>query len=98
MADKLNRPYKIMKRNIEKSNSEPDVLIHQDDDSTHYVEIGVSKDKKFFIYTDGNGAATVIDRTKTPQNDEQIVLVKGGESKRVFVDHIRVSIKYLIHF
>ena len=59
---------------------------------THYVEIGISKDKKFFIHTDGNGSATVIDRTKTPRNDDQIMLVEGGESKRVFVDHIRVII------
>ena len=43
-----------MKRNLSPMLSQ-DKLIHQDDDKTHYLEIGVSKDKKFFIYTNGHG-------------------------------------------
>lgn len=32
-----------------------DKVIVEDKENTHYLEIGVSKDKKYFIYTDGHG-------------------------------------------
>lgn len=54
VADTLNRPYKIMKRNLN-SRILKDKVIVEDHDQTHYLEIGVSKDKEYFIYTDGQG-------------------------------------------
>ena len=64
VADKLNRPHKIFKRKI--GDSQPqlkDTVIHEDEDPTHYIDIGVSKDKKYFIHTCGQGSVTVIDRS-----------------------------------
>ncbi|CAI2386107.1 unnamed protein product [Moneuplotes crassus] len=87
IADSLNRPYKIMKRNL-KSKFLKDKVIVEDHDDTHYLEIGLSKDKKYFIYTDGQGSSTVISRQESSE-DALISLAEGATGNRLFVDHIR---------
>lgn len=52
VANELNRPFKILKRKIGDENPPIyDKEIHVDSDSTHYLDIGVSKDKvrKYFL-------------------------------------------------
>ena len=45
-ADELNRPYQIRKRIIgSRFNQKFDTILHTDNDQTHYIDIGVSKDK-----------------------------------------------------
>jgi protease II len=67
---------------------EDDQVIKEDPMQTHYFDLGVSKDKKYFVLSNGQGTVEVSDR----QKGEWKTLTKGREGVRVFVDHVRVSI------
>jgi oligopeptidase B len=45
-SDAYNRPYKVVKLNLDSGESE---CIFTDDDPTHYLDIAVTKDKKYVI-------------------------------------------------
>ena len=45
-VDGHNRPYKVVKMDLNSGESE---CIFVDDDPTHYIDIGTTKDKKYII-------------------------------------------------
>ena len=89
-ADKLNRPCKIIKRRVGDPNS--DKVLHTDDDPTHYLDIGISKDKRYFIFTCGHGSVYVIDRENN--TDHVYTLAESEPGTRIFADHIRVNLHF----
>lgn len=66
---------------------EDDQLIKEDPTPTHYFDLGVSKDKKYFILSDGQGTVEI----RAREDGEWTNLTKGREGMKVFVDHVRVT-------
>lgn len=85
-ADELNRPFQIAKRKI--GYPTKDVVLYTDDDPTHYLDIGISKDRQYLVFTCGHGSVRVINRDSI--TDEIITIAESTPGTRVFADHIRV--------
>jgi oligopeptidase B len=66
-TDSQNRPYKVMKLDVDSGESE---CIFVDDDPTHYIDIGTTKDKRYIVIasnTKEDSEIWVIERSKESQ-------------------------------
>ena len=77
----MNRPYQIIKRKI--GDPSTDQVLYTDSDPTHYIDIGVSKDKKYLIFTCGHGSVRYIDRADTTSSDTVHTLLDAGQANQV---------------
>lgn len=89
-TDANNRPYKVKKRNI--STGEEQVMFI-DDNPTHYVDIGLSKDAKFVIISSGTKEDSEIWVIKNSEIQEEfvspILLIPRKADVRIHIEHLR---------
>ena len=63
-----NRPWAVIKVDLQTNKK---TIIFQDDDPTHYVDLGVTKDKKYFVIS-----------SSTKEDSEILVLKRDEESEK----------------
>lgn len=88
-TDQQNRPYKVTKLDVDTGESE---CIFIDDDPTHYVDIGTTKDKKYIIIasnTKEDSEIWVIERSKNTEQPLPRKLLSRQKNVTFHVDHIR---------
>ena len=89
-----NRPFAVKAMDLKTFES---TLIYEDPDNTHYVEIGVTKDKKFLVIasnTKEDNEILVMPRLTQQGEDGQykfqpIRLIQRETDVRCHVDHLR---------
>jgi protease II len=85
-----NRPYKVEMMDL---NTGETYLIFQDDDETHYIDIGLTKDKKFLIIannTKEDSEIWVIRRDYDPLAEQKpALLVPRVKDVKAHIDHLR---------
>ena len=69
-------------------------VVFQDDDPTHYVDLGVTKDKKFFIISSNTKEDSEIlvlkrDEESEKANEPPMLLVPRKQEIRAHIDHVR---------
>ena len=94
-SDEYNRPCKVKRLCLETMES---TSIFIDDDPTHYVDIGVTKDKKYLIISSNTKEDSEIwvlpresiDETQTGENAfSPAKIVHREKDVRVHIDHLR---------
>lgn len=63
-----NRPWRVVKVDLKTGNKK---VIYEDNDPTHYVDLGVTKDKKFLVIS-----------SNTKEDSEILVLERNEESEK----------------
>ena len=86
-----NRPYKVRSKSID---SGKERTIFMDDDPTHYIDIAVSKDKKFLIINSGTKEDSEIWVIKDAEGGEEDhfapkLLIPRKKDVRVHIEHLR---------
>ena len=86
-----NRPWRVMRVDLKTGNK---VVIYEDTDPTHYVDLGVTKDKQFLVIssnTKEDSEVLVLRRGEECEanNSKPSVLLPRRAEVRAHVDHIR---------
>jgi protease II len=90
-TDHSNRPCKVKMLNLE-TNFE--TSIYRDDDPTHYIDLGVTKDKKFLIIasnTKEDSEIWILPRSADPSKQvlTPIKLISRIKDVKAHIDHLR---------
>ena len=80
-----------MKIDLKTSNK---TVVFQDDDPTHYVDLGVTKDKKYFVISSNTKEDSEIlvlkrDEESEKANEPPMPLVPRKQEIRAHIDHVR---------
>jgi len=89
--EETNRPNKVKKLDLE---TLKETSIYVDDDPTHYVDIGVTKDQKYLIISSNTKEDSEIwvistDEKENAQSTVPIKLVPRVKDVRAHIDHLR---------
>ena len=87
--DANNRPYKVSKKSISTGTEQ---TIFVDDDPTHYVDIGLSKDQKYLVIntaTKEDSEVWVIENSNERKECAPILLIPRQPDVRVHIEHLR---------
>lgn len=88
-SDEFNRPYKV--KHLDLQTMEETVLF-QDDDTTHYIDLNLSKDKKFIFIkssTKEDSEVWVVSNQESRKTLQPELLIKRKTDVRIHIDHIR---------
>jgi len=86
-----NRPWRVMRVDLKTAAK---TVVFEDSDPTHYVDLGVTKDKKFLVIssnTKEDSEIMVLPRgvDLEKENPTPIVLIKRQSEVRAHIDHVR---------
>lgn len=86
-----NRPWRVMRIDLKTASKK---VIYEDTNPTHYVDLGVTKDKKFLIIssnTKEDSEILVLPRTEEEEklNHKPALIVRRKSEVRAHIDHIR---------
>jgi len=88
-TDVQNRPFKVVKLNVDSGDSE---CIFVDDDPTHFVDIGTTKDKRYIVIasnTKEDSEIWVMERSKDKNEILPRKLLSRQKNVTFHVDHVR---------
>lgn len=86
-----NRPWRVMRVDLKTGAK---TVLYEDTNPTHYVDLGVTKDKKFFIISSNTKEDSEIlvlrrDEEKEKQKEKPTLLLSRDREVRAHLDHIR---------
>jgi len=86
-----NRPWRVIRVDLKTANKS---VVFEDNDPTHYVDLGVTKDKKFLVIssnTKEDSEILVLPRSVEieKENPKPILLIKRQSEVRAHIDHVR---------
>ena len=88
-TDSQNRPFKVVRLDIDTGDSKS---VFVDDDPTHYIDIGVTKDKKFIVIssnTKEDSEVWIADRSNQSENALPNKLISRVKDVQTHIDHLR---------
>ena len=86
-----NRPYRVMRVDLKTANKS---VVFEDKDPTHYVDMGVTKDKKFLIISSNTKEDSEVLVLRRDLESEKLdlkptILLERQPEVRAHIDHIR---------
>ena len=86
-----NRPYRVIRVDLKTATK---TTIFQDDDATHYVDLGVTKDKKYLIISSNTKEDSEIyvlkrDEESETSSEKPKLIMPRQEEVRAHIDHVR---------
>lgn len=86
-----NRPYRVMRVDLKTANKS---IVYQDNDPTHYVVLGMTKDKKFLVISSSTKEDSEIlvmrrDEESEAKEEAPVLIVPRQNEKRAHIDHVR---------
>lgn len=88
-TDAMNRPYKVKKLNLQ---TMEDSTVFIDNDQTHYVDIGITKDGRYLVInsnTKEDSEVWVLDRDSQLAEAAPTKLIPRRTNVRAHIDHLR---------
>jgi protease II len=88
-CDSSNRPYNVKRMDLKTGEV---TCLFVDDDPTHYIDIGVTKDKKFIIINSNTKEDTEVWVTERTGNQKDVVprkLINRVAGVTNHIDHLR---------